>query len=67
MRLKRYMSEFSFICFLQKVFFVPMMPLLKIRDVSGQARLLVSANSLKEVKAKGKHHFFFIKLLLTCI
>ena len=42
------------------------MPLLKIRDVSGQARFLVSANSLNELKAKGKHHFFFINLKTTC-
>ena len=40
-----------------QIIFVPMMPLLKIRDVSGQARFLVSANSLNELKAKGKHHF----------
>ena len=36
-----------------QIFSVPMMPLLKIRDVSGQARFLVSANSLNELKAKG--------------
>ena len=51
-----------------QIFFVPMMPLLKIKDVSGQARFLVSANSLNELKAKGiKASLFFIKLLLTCI
>ena len=36
-----------------QIFFVPMMLLLKIRDVSGHARFLVSANSLNELKAKG--------------
>ena len=51
-----------------QIFFVPMMPLLNIKDVSGQARFLVSANSLNELKAKGiKASLFFIKLLLTCI
>ena len=42
-----------------QIFFVPMMPFLKIRDVSGQARFLVSANSLNELKAKGIKAMYF--------
>ena len=67
---RRVYEQFFFAMFFaeSQIFFVPMMPLLKIKDVSGQARFLVSANSLNELKAKGiKASLFFIKLLLTCI
>ena len=52
---EEFKSDFSLLCFFaeSQIFFVPMMPFLKIRDVSGQARFLVSANSLNELKAKG--------------
>ena len=52
---RRVYEQFFFAMFFaeSQIFFVPMMPLLKIRDLSGQARFLVSANSLNELKAKG--------------
>ena len=49
---RRVYERFFFAMFFaeSQIFFVPMMPLLKIKDVSGQARFLVSANSLNELK-----------------
>ena len=65
--MEEFKSDFSLICFFaeSQIFFVPMMPLLKIRDVSGLARFLVSANSLNELKAKGKHHLQITHLVLN--